>query len=262
MGAPRCLPRPPTRIRDAVDQVIGDLNAGRLRVAESRRRRLDVNQWIKKAVLLSFRLHDNERDARPATSPSTTRCRPSSPHLDDAAISRAAGVRVVPPAVARRGAFIGRNVGADAVATSTSAPTSTRARWSTPGPRSAPARRSARTCTCRAASASAACSSRCRPTRRSSRTTASSARAPKWSKASSSRRTRCSRMGVFIGQSTKIYRPRHRRNPLRPRARRIGRGPGQPARGRRQLQPVLRGHRQAVDAQTRAKTSINELLRA
>ena len=48
-------------IYQAVEAVIGDLNAGRLRVAE----RLglgqwSVNQWVKKAVLLSFRLNDNK----------------------------------------------------------------------------------------------------------------------------------------------------------------------------------------------------------
>ena len=60
------------------------------------------------------------------------------------------------------------------------------------------------TCTSRAGSASAGCSSRCRRGRRSSRTAASSARARRWSRAASCARARCSGMGVFIGQSTKI----------------------------------------------------------
>ena len=48
-------------IREAVDQVIADLNAGRLRVAERQGvGQWTVHQWIKKAVLLSFRLRDNE----------------------------------------------------------------------------------------------------------------------------------------------------------------------------------------------------------
>ena len=52
--------RPVGRVARGVIQVIGELNAGRLRVAE-RRGVGDwlVNQWIKKAVLLSFRLNDN-----------------------------------------------------------------------------------------------------------------------------------------------------------------------------------------------------------
>ena len=68
-------------------------------------------------------------------------------------------------------------------------------------------------------------------------------------------------MGVFIGQSTKIYDRATGEIALRPRAGRLGRRVRQPALGRRQVQPVLRGHRQAVDAKTRAKTSLNELLR-
>ena len=47
-------------IRDAVEQVLADLNAGRLRVAEQQGvGQWTVNQWVKKAVLLSFRLNDN-----------------------------------------------------------------------------------------------------------------------------------------------------------------------------------------------------------
>jgi 2,3,4,5-tetrahydropyridine-2-carboxylate N-succinyltransferase len=52
-------------VRDAVERVIADLNAGRLRVAERRGvGDWQVNQWVKKAVLLSFRLNDNKRHAR------------------------------------------------------------------------------------------------------------------------------------------------------------------------------------------------------
>src|SRR5512145_1538950 len=48
-------------VREAVEQVIGDLNAGRLRVAERQGvGQWTVNQWVKKAVLLSFRLTDNQ----------------------------------------------------------------------------------------------------------------------------------------------------------------------------------------------------------
>jgi 2,3,4,5-tetrahydropyridine-2,6-dicarboxylate N-succinyltransferase len=70
-------------------------------------------------------------------------------------------------------------------------------------------------------------------------------------------------MGVYIGQSTKIYdratgEVSYGRVPSR-----LGGGQRQPAQAADgSLQPVLRGDRQAVDAQTRAKTSINELLRA
>ncbi len=59
---------------------------------------------------------------------------------------RRRGVRVVPPAIARRGSFFAQGRRADAVRSPTSAPTSAKAPWSTPGPPSVPARRSASTC--------------------------------------------------------------------------------------------------------------------
>ena len=46
-------------VRDAVDHVLEMLDAGRLRVAEKVDGRWVTHQWIKKAVLLSFRLEDN-----------------------------------------------------------------------------------------------------------------------------------------------------------------------------------------------------------
>ena len=52
-------------------------------------------------------------------------------------------------------------------------------------------------------------------------------------------------MGVFIGQSTRIYNRDTRRGHLRPRSGRRGGGVGLAARGQRQVQPVLRGDRQA-----------------
>ena len=67
-----------------------------------------VNQWVKKAVLLSFRLNENQ----PIHAGELTffdKVKTKFSHLDEAQL-RATGVRVVPPAVARRGAFIGRNV--------------------------------------------------------------------------------------------------------------------------------------------------------
>ena len=46
-------------LRDAVKAVIGGLDAGRLRVAEKSAGQWITHQWLKKAVLLSFRLEDN-----------------------------------------------------------------------------------------------------------------------------------------------------------------------------------------------------------
>ena len=96
-------------IRDAVDLVISDLNAGRLRVAERQGvGEWTVNQWVKKAVLLSFRLHDNQV-MRAGELGFYDKVQTKFAHLDEAQM-RATGVRVVPPAVARRGSFVGKNV--------------------------------------------------------------------------------------------------------------------------------------------------------
>jgi 2,3,4,5-tetrahydropyridine-2-carboxylate N-succinyltransferase len=99
-------------LRDAVDHVILALDRGELRVAEKRDGAWVTHQWIKKAVLLSFRLADNA--ATGASDPATAfrffdKVPTKFASFDDAAF-REAGVRVVPPAVARRGAYIGRNV--------------------------------------------------------------------------------------------------------------------------------------------------------
>jgi 2,3,4,5-tetrahydropyridine-2-carboxylate N-succinyltransferase len=67
-----------------------------------------VNQWVKKAVLLSFRLTDNQ-PMHAGDLAFFDKVRPKFSQLDEAEM-RASGVRVVPPAVARRGSFIGRNV--------------------------------------------------------------------------------------------------------------------------------------------------------
>ena len=96
-------------VREAVEDVIADLNAGRLRVAQRQGvGDWTVNQWIKKAVLLSFRLNDN-RLMRAGDLGFFDKVPTKFAHMDEAQL-RASGVRVVPPAVARRGSFIGRNV--------------------------------------------------------------------------------------------------------------------------------------------------------
>ena len=81
--------------------------AGRRRVAE-RRGVGDwvVNQWVKKAVLLSFRLNDN-RLMRAGDLAFFDKVPTKFSHLDEPAL-RAAGVRIVPPAVARRGSYIAK----------------------------------------------------------------------------------------------------------------------------------------------------------
>ncbi|HLW12179.1 MAG TPA: 2,3,4,5-tetrahydropyridine-2,6-dicarboxylate N-succinyltransferase [Casimicrobiaceae bacterium] len=99
-------------VLDAVRHVIDELGAGRLRVAEKIDGTWVTHQWIKKAVLLSFRLADNAPIGL-AGPQVPFRFYDKVPtkfaRYDDAAFAEA-GVRVVPPAVARQGAYIGRNV--------------------------------------------------------------------------------------------------------------------------------------------------------
>lgn len=96
-------------VREAVEHTLAELNAGRLRVAERRGvGDWTVHQWAKKAVLLSFRLTDNQI-MRAGDLGFFDKVKTKFAHLDEAQM-RASGVRVVPPAVARRGSFIGRNV--------------------------------------------------------------------------------------------------------------------------------------------------------
>ena len=99
----------PAEVRDAVDQVIADLNAGRLRVAERQGvGQWTVNQWVKKAVLLSFRLNDN-RVMRSGDLSFFDKVDTKFAHVSEDAM-KATGIRVVPPAVARRGSYIAKNV--------------------------------------------------------------------------------------------------------------------------------------------------------
>ena len=86
-------------IRDAVESVIARLDRGELRVAAKAGGQWQTHQWIKKAVLLSFRLHDN-RMMRAGDLGFFDKVATKFAHLDEAAM-RATGVRVVPPAVAR-----------------------------------------------------------------------------------------------------------------------------------------------------------------
>jgi len=96
-------------VREAVDAAIADLNAGRRRVAERQGvGQWTVNQWLKKAVLLSFRLNDNVA-VHAGELAFFDKVQTKFSHMDEAAM-RASGVRVVPPAVARRGSYLGKGV--------------------------------------------------------------------------------------------------------------------------------------------------------
>ncbi|MDE2564649.1 MAG: 2,3,4,5-tetrahydropyridine-2,6-dicarboxylate N-succinyltransferase [Burkholderiales bacterium] len=97
------------KVREAVDEVIAELNGGRLRVAERRGvGDWQVNQWVKKAVLLSFRLHDNQI-MRAGDLGFYDKVPTKFAHLSEQQLA-ASGVRVVPPAVARRGSYLAKNV--------------------------------------------------------------------------------------------------------------------------------------------------------
>lgn len=95
-------------LKAAIDQVITELDQGRLRVAEKINGEWVTHQWVKKAVLLSFRANDNKPMAGGCTQyydkvPSKF----ADMSEDD---FKAGGYRVVPNAVARRGSFIAKNV--------------------------------------------------------------------------------------------------------------------------------------------------------
>jgi 2,3,4,5-tetrahydropyridine-2-carboxylate N-succinyltransferase len=96
-------------VNAAVESVIADLNAGRIRVADRQGvGQWTVNQWVKKAVLLSFRLNDNEL-MRSGDLTFFDKVKTKFSNCDDAEV-RASGVRIVPPAVARRGSYLAKNV--------------------------------------------------------------------------------------------------------------------------------------------------------
>src|SRR5690554_3247165 len=98
----------PANIRDAVSDVLAKLDSGELRVAEKQGSEWVVHEWVKKAVLLSFRLYDNE-----VMDGAETKFYDKVPskYADYSAADFAKdGVRIVPPAMVRRGSFVGKNV--------------------------------------------------------------------------------------------------------------------------------------------------------
>ena len=97
----------PKDVMDAVEQTIAQLNGGKIRVAtRTGVGQWTTHQWIKKAVLLSFRLHDNEL-MRAGDLGFFDKVKTKFAHLSEAEM-RESGVRVVPPAVARRGSYIAK----------------------------------------------------------------------------------------------------------------------------------------------------------
>lgn len=98
----------PAKVGEAVEFVLAQLDLGKLRVAEKVDGQWITHQWVKKAVLLSFRLEDNRvLDGGALRYWDKV---PTKFAKYDAEQFERGGFRVVPGAVVRRGAFIGRNV--------------------------------------------------------------------------------------------------------------------------------------------------------
>lgn len=94
-------------VLQAVEHVINELNTGRLRVSTKEAvGQWVTHQWIKKAVLLSFRLHDNQM-IHAGELGFYDKVKTKFSNLNNEEM-KASGVRVVPPAVARRGSYIGK----------------------------------------------------------------------------------------------------------------------------------------------------------
>jgi 2,3,4,5-tetrahydropyridine-2-carboxylate N-succinyltransferase len=94
-------------VRADVETVINMLDKGQVRVAEKIDGEWHVHQWLKKAVLLSFRIFDNG-----VIEGGDTKYFDKVPQKFadyDEARFKAEGIRVVPPATVRRGSFIGKN---------------------------------------------------------------------------------------------------------------------------------------------------------
>lgn len=95
-------------IKSAVENVLSGLDSGSLRVAEKQNGQWVVNQWVKKAVLLSFRLQDNV-----LLNGGETRFFDKVPgkysDYTQADFERD-GVRIVPPAMVRKGSYLAKNV--------------------------------------------------------------------------------------------------------------------------------------------------------
>ena len=99
----------PALVREVVEYIIDALDAGRLRVAERQGvGQWTVNEWVKQAVLLSFRLTDS-RMMRVGGMSYFDKIDSKFAGFDEPEL-RASGVRTVPPAMVRHGAYLARDV--------------------------------------------------------------------------------------------------------------------------------------------------------
>ena len=100
----------PDEVRNAVDSAIEQLDNVKLRVAEPKGvGKWQVNEWAKKAVLLSFRLNDNKPVEAGGFTRFYDKVDSKFTQWDEARFSES-GVRIVPPAVARRGSYLAPSV--------------------------------------------------------------------------------------------------------------------------------------------------------
>ena len=100
----------PADLGQALEETLELLDGGRARVAQKVDGQWQVNQWLKKAVLLSFRLNDNVVvPGGAAGAPAFDKVPSKFAHFSEDDF-KAGGYRVVPNAMVRRGSFIGRNV--------------------------------------------------------------------------------------------------------------------------------------------------------
>jgi 2,3,4,5-tetrahydropyridine-2-carboxylate N-succinyltransferase len=98
----------PAPLRDAIEQALAGLERGELRVAEPHDGRWQVNEWLKKAVLLHFRIESN-RVLESGCARYFDKVDLKYAHYTEAEF-RDAGTRVVPGAIARRGSFVAPDV--------------------------------------------------------------------------------------------------------------------------------------------------------
>ena len=96
------------QLRAALAEALALLDSGAARVADKRDGRWSVNEWLKKAVLLYFRVHDSQVFEAGYTRFYDKLALKFAAHDEQA--FRATGARVVPHAIVRRGAYIGPNV--------------------------------------------------------------------------------------------------------------------------------------------------------
>lgn len=97
----------PQEVRDAVNDTLNQLDSGQLRVAEKQQNQWVVHEWVKKAVLLSFKINDNQRIADGYTAYFDKVPAKFADWSEE--VLRQSGIRIVPPATVRKGSYLAPN---------------------------------------------------------------------------------------------------------------------------------------------------------